>query len=261
VLKNVNSIAFGSAAGKPEKGLDIDDNVCYNLSNWLVNNSEEGFTMEKGDVPETKLRILRAAEKLFAEKGFDGARVDDIAEKAGVNKALIYYYFKSKRDILDELCTNLIEKFAKMGYSLIEDLLDIEAMEYREENMPQLTEMVYQFMEDKKDTIRIMMMESLKGSEKNPPLFKFADISMSEESEMLRKTFKDMGMNVDAIDADEQRIADFFTGFVPLISFLVYSDKWSKYFNIDEEELRRKFLAVFQITHMAYHKVQLEQMK
>lgn len=217
--------------------------------------------MKKEDIPETKLRILKAAEGLFAEKGFDGARVDDIAETAGVNKALIYYYFKSKRHILEELCTNLIEEFAKMGYSLIGDLLDIESMEYKEDNMPRLAEMVYQLMEDKRDTIRIMMMESLKGSEKNPPLFKFADIFMSDEAEMLRKTFKDMGVNVDAIDADEQIVADFFTGIMPMISFVIYRDKWSKYFNIDEEDLREKFLAVFQITHLAYHRDQLERMK
>ena len=66
--------------------------------------------MKTKDSPENKLRILEAAEKLFAEKGFDGSRVDDIAEKAGVNKALIYYYFKSKRDVLDELFNRLIQE-------------------------------------------------------------------------------------------------------------------------------------------------------
>ena len=65
--------------------------------------------MNTEDVPRTKLKILKAAEKLFAEKGFDGARVDDIAGNAGVNKALIYYYFKSKRDILEELFSDLIQ--------------------------------------------------------------------------------------------------------------------------------------------------------
>jgi TetR/AcrR family transcriptional regulator len=41
-------------------------------------------------------RILKAAKEIFSEKGFDGARMDPIAQTAGVNKALIYYYFKSK---------------------------------------------------------------------------------------------------------------------------------------------------------------------
>ncbi len=50
--------------------------------------------------------VLAAAENVFAQKGFDGARMDEIARKAGVNKALIYYYFPSKerlfRAVLDD---------------------------------------------------------------------------------------------------------------------------------------------------------------
>jgi AcrR family transcriptional regulator len=39
----------------------------------------------------TKERILTAAAAVFANRGFDGARVEEIAKLAGVNKALIYY--------------------------------------------------------------------------------------------------------------------------------------------------------------------------
>lgn len=47
---------------------------------------------------ETRAAILRAAEDIFAQAGLDGARTDAIAA-AGVNKALLYYYFRSKGDI------------------------------------------------------------------------------------------------------------------------------------------------------------------
>ena len=49
--------------------------------------------------PETIRRIVAAAEKIFAEQGIDGARTDAIARAARVNKALLYYYFKSKEDL------------------------------------------------------------------------------------------------------------------------------------------------------------------
>ncbi|MGI5900803.1 MAG: TetR/AcrR family transcriptional regulator, partial [Christensenellales bacterium] len=52
---------------------------------------------------EAKERILRASSRLFSEKGYDAARVSEIAHEAGVNKALIYYYFKNKEDILNTL--------------------------------------------------------------------------------------------------------------------------------------------------------------
>jgi AcrR family transcriptional regulator len=48
------------------------------------------------DSAETKERILAAAKRIFAEKGFSGARMSGIAELAGVNQALIHYHFSSK---------------------------------------------------------------------------------------------------------------------------------------------------------------------
>ncbi|NLM83397.1 MAG: helix-turn-helix transcriptional regulator, partial [Clostridiales bacterium] len=50
---------------------------------------------------DAKERIVGAAVRLFSRKGYDATRVSDIAGAAKVNKALIYYYFKSKEDILD----------------------------------------------------------------------------------------------------------------------------------------------------------------
>jgi len=52
---------------------------------------------------EAKERIIAASIKQFSEKGFDGTRVNEIAESADVNKALIYYYFENKEAILDQL--------------------------------------------------------------------------------------------------------------------------------------------------------------
>jgi TetR/AcrR family transcriptional regulator len=49
--------------------------------------------------PKTLRRIVAAAERIFAEHGVDGARTDGIARAARVNKALLYYYFKSKEDL------------------------------------------------------------------------------------------------------------------------------------------------------------------
>lgn len=46
---------------------------------------------------------MEAAERLFAEKGFDGTSVRDIAEEAGVNLAMISYYFGSKEKLMESL--------------------------------------------------------------------------------------------------------------------------------------------------------------
>lgn len=59
--------------------------------------------------PDTRAVILNAAEHIFAESGLAGARIDAIARAAGVNKALIYYYFKSK----DALYLAIVERHLK----------------------------------------------------------------------------------------------------------------------------------------------------
>ncbi|HEX7440823.1 MAG TPA: TetR family transcriptional regulator, partial [Caldimonas sp.] len=48
------------------------------------------------DADRTQQAILRAAMTEFADKGLGGARIDAIAERAGINKRLIYYYFDGK---------------------------------------------------------------------------------------------------------------------------------------------------------------------
>jgi len=60
----------------------------------------------------TKEKILLAAEDEFAEQGFAGARTQEIAKKAAVNKALIHYYYKDKSSlyqaVMDEMMYDLI---------------------------------------------------------------------------------------------------------------------------------------------------------
>ena len=51
------------------------------------------------DADRTQQAILRAAMREFSDKGLSGARIDSIAEAAGVNKRLIYYYFGSKEQL------------------------------------------------------------------------------------------------------------------------------------------------------------------
>jgi TetR/AcrR family transcriptional regulator len=47
----------------------------------------------------TEEAILRAARKAFTHKGLSGARMQDIADEAGVNKALVHYYFETKQKL------------------------------------------------------------------------------------------------------------------------------------------------------------------
>jgi len=59
--------------------------------------------MTTQDLNEKQIQILLIAEKLFAEKGFDGTSIRDISKEAQINIAMVSYYFGSKEKMLEAL--------------------------------------------------------------------------------------------------------------------------------------------------------------
>lgn len=103
---------------------------------------------------ERKTQILNAAEGVFTEKGFEEARMDDIADETGLSKGTLYLYFKSKDDliiaILDRMFQrefkqlenlNLTEPSAVDAIWKITDLLTKEIL-----GLLRLIPIVYQFL-------------------------------------------------------------------------------------------------------------------
>ncbi|MEQ8279586.1 MAG: TetR family transcriptional regulator [Deltaproteobacteria bacterium] len=58
---------------------------------------------------ETSEKILTAADALLAEVGYDGASVGRVAERAGVNKALVFYHFESKSKLVEAVLARYYE--------------------------------------------------------------------------------------------------------------------------------------------------------
>ena len=70
---------------------------------------------------DKQLQILETAEKLFAAKGFDGTSVRDIADEAGVNVAMISYYFRSKEKLMEALFEQRMGHIKMRVESLLKD--------------------------------------------------------------------------------------------------------------------------------------------
>jgi len=66
---------------------------------------------------EARSRILDAANKVFAEKGYHEATMDDIAKRLGVSKGAIYLYFPSKEDLFEAMCKTAPQAFKEILYS------------------------------------------------------------------------------------------------------------------------------------------------
>jgi AcrR family transcriptional regulator len=71
--------------------------------------------------PDSRQRILAAATAEFAARGFDGTTVDRISARARLNKAMIYYHFKSKRalytSVLRDVFTLIGDRLTAIGAS------------------------------------------------------------------------------------------------------------------------------------------------
>lgn len=109
--------------------------------------------MKKSDL--TKQKILEAAENAFAEKGFYGARVDEIAEAAEANKRMIYAYFGDKENlyiaVLDTVYQRLAESEEKL---LLEETDPVCAVK-------QLIRHDFEFLSENESFIKIVMWENL----------------------------------------------------------------------------------------------------
>lgn len=71
----------------------------------------------------TEEKILEAAKNVFVIKGMEGARMQEIADEAGINKALLHYYFRSKERLFEAIFSEIIKfAFPKITQILLSDI-------------------------------------------------------------------------------------------------------------------------------------------
>jgi TetR/AcrR family transcriptional regulator len=126
------------------------------------------------DVPEEKkgetvTRILEAAKDVFAEKGFAGARVDEIARRAGVNKAALYYHIGDKKALYADAFHNVIGTAAQR---LIEG---IKGSKTPEEKIKTYLKTLAKTFDENPQVPRMMMREMASGGQNLPDIF-FQDL-------------------------------------------------------------------------------------
>ena len=67
----------------------------------------------------TEEKILQAARKIFLDKGLDGARMQDIADEAGINKAMLHYYFRNKEKLFDTIFSQVASEFLPRLFTIL----------------------------------------------------------------------------------------------------------------------------------------------
>lgn len=130
--------------------------------------------------------ILNAATKVFISKGKSGARMQEIADEAGVNKMLLHYYFKTKELLFEEVLKNTL---ADLYYSVVE-------ISYNANNF--------------KDTLKIFIDKHFDYLYKQRDVLRFLlwEVSHNEQDikELITQTFQKLGNT--PLDALTKKVDD-----------------------------------------------------
>jgi AcrR family transcriptional regulator len=82
--------------------------------------------MKKTKDENTEVQILDAAKNVFQSKGMDGARMQEIADKAGINKAMLHYYYRNKQLLFEAVFNNAFSLLAPQLNTILNDDSSIE---------------------------------------------------------------------------------------------------------------------------------------
>lgn len=104
---------------------------------------------------KTRNKILKTATRLIADKGYHAVSVDEIVDKAGVNKRMVYHYFGNKEGLYREI---LLEEYSKLGALEIAELAPQDPIE---KVVPSIVHTYFTFLKKNKVFVRLLLWENL----------------------------------------------------------------------------------------------------
>lgn len=132
------------------------------LTVWLIylnmNNSDK----------QTEEKIFDAATQVFEEKGLSGARMQNIADTAGINKALLHYYFRTKDLLFEAVFIKVARKIIEKFKPVFDETLSLE------------------------DKIRFFFREHISFLQKNPKLPGFILNEINHNPQMIKKLIQNI---------------------------------------------------------------------
>jgi TetR/AcrR family transcriptional regulator len=136
----------------------------------------------RADDPEARVKIMAAAEELFAARGYAGTAIRDIADGAGVNGAMIHYYFGNK----EGLYHTLLESAAGGVRALLEDA--IRDAQTSKERLTRFIEAYANYIFSRPNIARIMLREMLAGG---PHLKEILGHTLGRNFTLIREVIKE----------------------------------------------------------------------
>lgn len=87
---------------------------------------EENPQNASPQLTETEQKIFDAAHEVFLQRGLDGAKMQEIADRAGINKALLHYYYRTKEKLYETVAKAILTRNVPMIRRIIESELPLQ---------------------------------------------------------------------------------------------------------------------------------------
>jgi AcrR family transcriptional regulator len=173
-------------------------------------------------------KVLEAAEQVFAERGFAGARVDDIAARAGMAKSHVYYHFQGKQQMLDQLIALRLGEILARKDALLAGVEELGPATLAAFVPTAVKELLVPYA----DFLRVVLLESIgvpvAGAAPEPLLLKVVRPLLDDAV----RRFEALGYVLDR----DAFVSDFFHfGLVPIVMHVVLGDRWAAAAGIDPD--------------------------
>lgn len=200
--------------------------------------SKEKKCQEKNSL-KAEERILKAATDVFAEKGYDAAGVDEIAKRAGVTKPLIYYYFKGKKTILEEIIKRYIDMAVEEEEQYEKSMVSLD----KELQYKRLSERMKMFSQNKK-ILKIISMEMLKDKwiDKLSDFYQLYNLALPRIEKM----------EIDKEERMDTIFTSFFFGTIPAVIFTLFGENFCEFYDLDRQEAEIKFIKAMKSMYVDY---------
>jgi len=186
----------------------------------------------------TKDKIIKEAIRLFAEKGFNGTTTKEIAESAGINEALIFRHFSTKRDLYSAIIKHKIDN---------QESIEMPVKKYGNTKddwliFEELANNIITYVKNDPEFIRLLYFSGLEGHE-------LSDIFLEGYIKHMRSVLREyIGRRISEGDFKEVNPSIATRAFLGMVgNYVIHNAIFSHniYEDVEEKELVRTFTSIF----------------
>ncbi len=179
----------------------------------------------------TEEKLLHAARSVFRKKGYSGARMEEIANTAGVNKALLNYYYRSKEKLFKRVFEEAFREFIPTVIHILDSDLPVDMKIYR-------TVDIYTRMLLKNKDLPMFVLSEIR---ENPD--KIAELLMGEKRKTFQKLEQQLAKEYEKGTIVKTSVHTFLMNLLSLIVFpFIVQPLMNRMFGISDEKFEELML-------------------